>query len=138
MSSTQIPISGLPSEYIPLDVSLTLPAHGFVRTPLLVTYNFYNRSQHLIQLELNMEASEAFMSAGYKQLPISILPQATKVVEYNFYPLVSGSVMLPKLSLGLTTDCVPSPLLQEQLNSLIERKIPTHLFIMVSVGNFYI
>lgn len=130
-ASTQIALPGLPAEYVPLDVTLPLPAHGFVRTPLLVTYSFYNRSQHLLQLELTMGASEAFMFAGYKQLPVSVPPRSSKTVEYNLYPLIAGSVMLPKLTLGFA-DGEPSAEMQEQLNCLVERKIPTHLFIMVS------
>ncbi|KAF5306179.1 hypothetical protein FQR65_LT07455 [Abscondita terminalis] len=126
---TQITITGLVVDWIPLDLDLPLPAFGLVRTPLLVTYHFYNRSQQLIQLEMNMEASEAFMFAGYKQLQISILPESSKSLQYNLYPLVAGSVMLPKLSLTLCGDDEVS-LDQKQINSLLERALPTHLFIM--------
>lgn len=61
-------ITGLCVDSIPLTIELPLPAYGLVRTPLLVNYKFSNRSENLLQLELNMEASEAFMFAGYKQV----------------------------------------------------------------------
>lgn len=59
---------GLPCDYIPLGIQLSLPAYGLVRTPLLVSYHFQNRSSHLMQLDLSMDASETFMFAGYKQV----------------------------------------------------------------------
>ncbi|KAK5645307.1 hypothetical protein RI129_006607 [Pyrocoelia pectoralis] len=128
---TQIKIAGLSVDWIPLNLELPLPAYGLVRTPLLVNYKFYNRSRHLLQLEMNMEASEAFMYAGYKQLQLSILPESTKTLQYNLYPLVAGNVMLPKLSLTVNGEGLGDAMLtQEQLNSLIERALPTHVFIM--------
>lgn len=69
MSTTsQLTIVGHFCDWIPLDLKLVVPAHGFVRTPLLVSYNLYNRSHHLLQLDVVMEGSEAFMYAGYKQV----------------------------------------------------------------------
>lgn len=128
---SQMIITGLSVDWLPLDVQLPLPAFGLVRTPQLVSYKFYNRSQQLIQLEMNMEASEAFMFAGYKQLQLSILPESTKILQYNLYPLVSGCVKLPKLTLTVPEGSTEGPALrQEQLNSLIERALPRHFFIM--------
>uniref|UniRef100_A0A1Y1MLA7 Trafficking protein particle complex subunit 11 n=1 Tax=Photinus pyralis TaxID=7054 RepID=A0A1Y1MLA7_PHOPY len=128
---TQIKIKGLSIEWIPLNLELPLPAYGLVRTPLLVNYKFYNRSQHLLQLDMNMEASEAFMYAGYKQLQLSILPSSTKTLQYNLYPLVAGNVMLPKLSLTVSGEGMEGlTLTQEQLDNLIDRSLPTHVFIM--------
>ncbi|KAF5298216.1 hypothetical protein FQA39_LY02640 [Lamprigera yunnana] len=130
-TTTCIPINGLTADWIPIDLELPLPAYGLVRTPLLVSYRFFNRSHHLIQLEMNMEASEAFMFAGYKQSQITILPGTTKMLQYNLYPLVAGSVLLPKLSLSICGENDEnSALKQDELDSLVERSLPTHLFIM--------
>lgn len=63
-----MPISGLLVDWVPLDLKINLPAFGLVRTPLLTTYEFHNRSTQLIQLDVSIEASEAFMFAGYKQV----------------------------------------------------------------------
>lgn len=79
-----------------------------------------------------MEASDGFMYAGYKQFQISILPDNTKELEYNLYPLIAGSVALPKLVLTVPEDSTEGPALrQEQINDLIERSLPTHFFVMV-------
>lgn len=55
-------------QWIPLELKMIVPAHGFVRTPLLINYHLFNRSRQLIQLDIAMEGSEAFMYAGYKQV----------------------------------------------------------------------
>lgn len=67
LTTTEVSITGLPIDWIPLDLKLNLPAYGLVRTPLLITYHLHNRSTQLIQLDVSMEASDAFMFAGYKQ-----------------------------------------------------------------------
>lgn len=69
---TQMAVKGLPCEYIPLGLKTTLPPHGLVRTPMVLSYHLVNRSQELINLEVSMEGSEAFMFSGYKQVMISI------------------------------------------------------------------
>ncbi|XP_018566802.2 trafficking protein particle complex subunit 11-like, partial [Anoplophora glabripennis] len=66
-TTTQITICGLPCLWNPLGLKTISPAHGFVRTPMILYYHLQNRSQQLIQLEVSMEGSEAFMFAGYKQ-----------------------------------------------------------------------
>lgn len=64
---------------------------------------------------------------------ISILPHKKQIVKYNLYPLLAGSVALPKFNLNLPVNGLISPLLrQDDLNALIQRSLPTHLFIMVS------
>lgn len=67
-NSTQVPIKGLPVDDVPLRIEAILPAHGYVRTPMPVSFELHNRSLHLLQLDMTMEASEAFMFAGYKQV----------------------------------------------------------------------
>lgn len=68
LNTIKFPLKGLPVEEIPLYVDTVLPAYGFVRTPMPLTFQLFNRSQHLIQLDLSMDSSEAFMFAGYKQV----------------------------------------------------------------------
>lgn len=119
-------------DWIPLEISLSLPTYGFVRTPIVVKYYLYNRSQELIQLEVNMEASEGFMYAGYKQFQTFILPESTKELKYNLFPLIAGSVALPKLNITVPESNMEGSFLkQEQINQLIERSLPTHFFVMV-------
>nr|XP_022918044.1 trafficking protein particle complex subunit 11 [Onthophagus taurus] len=133
-TTTEITLSGLPIEWMPLDMKLTLPEHGLVRTPLLVLYHFINKSHQLIQLDLSMEGNDVFMYAGYKQAPIHILPNSEKIIEYNLYPLTAGSVGLPRLLLNIPENSTEGPALrQEQLNLLIERRLPKYLFVMPQV-----
>lgn len=72
-SFSKFPIVGLPVDWVPLNLRVSLPAHGLVRTPLIIKYHIHNKSHQLIQLDVVMDKSEAFMYAGYKQVSISIL-----------------------------------------------------------------
>lgn len=47
---------------------MNLPAHGWVRKPMELEYNLFNYSNNLLQLDLLMESSDAFMFAGQKQV----------------------------------------------------------------------
>lgn len=69
---SEIVVAGLSVGWSPLAIDLPLTEYGLVRTPLLITYKFSNRSQQLIQLEMNMEGSDAFMFAGYRQVVTAI------------------------------------------------------------------
>ncbi|CAG9819021.1 unnamed protein product [Phaedon cochleariae] len=133
-TSTNLHITGLSCDWIPLGIKLRVPAHGFVRTPMILSYLIENRSTDLIQLEVSMEASEAFMFAGYKQFVISILPKSVRTLQYNLNPLIAGNVAYPKLSLKLpenaVEDKVPSIIDQEELNLLIQRSLSTHIYVM--------
>ncbi|KAK9736185.1 Gryzun, putative Golgi trafficking [Popillia japonica] len=131
LAKTEVPLQGLIVDWIPLHIKISLPEHGFVRTPLLVQYHFLNKSHQLIQLDLNMEGSEAFMFAGYKQFQIHILPGSERIVEYNLYPLIPGSVSLPKLLLSIPDSSTEGPALrQDHLVSLLERALPKYLYVM--------
>lgn len=68
LNTIKFPLKGLSVDEVPLFIDTVLPAYGFVRTPMSVTFQLYNRTQHLIQLDLTMDISEAFMFAGYKQV----------------------------------------------------------------------
>lgn len=67
---TTVPITGLTVDWIPLNLRVVLPAHGLVRTPVLIKYHVHNKSHQLIQLDVMMETAEAFMFAGYRQVCI--------------------------------------------------------------------
>lgn len=62
-----------------------------------------------------------------------MLPYSTKILQYNLYPLLAGSVALPRLSLSIPENSTEGPALrQDQLNQLIERTIPYNMYVMVS------
>ncbi len=43
------------------------------RTKFPVTYNIYNRTPYTQEIEINMEASEAFMFSGHKQVCMQVM-----------------------------------------------------------------
>lgn len=61
-------MQGLPCESIPIGLKMTVPPHGFVRTPMVLSYHLINKCQELLNLDVVMEGSEAFMFSGYKQV----------------------------------------------------------------------
>ena len=52
----------------PIYLELDTPAHGWVRTPLTITYTIHNRSTSVQDMELIIDSSDAFMYAGNKQV----------------------------------------------------------------------
>lgn len=67
-TSSSVTLAPLWVEDAVIGLEAKLPAHGWVRTPLLVTYFIRNHSDYMITLRLTMEASDAFMFAGQKQV----------------------------------------------------------------------
>ncbi|VEN53813.1 unnamed protein product [Callosobruchus maculatus] len=134
-TTTEVAIQGLPCYFMPIGLKLAAPAHGFVRTPMLLKYHLENRSRHLIQLDVVMQATEAFMFSGYKQFVVSILPNSTRTLQYNLYPLIAGSVALPELVISpeSNTDNEVQGINKDQLNALIHRSLPTHIYVMPQV-----
>jgi len=47
---------------------MKLPAHGWLHTPMSVVYFLHNNSESLLTLDVSMEANEAFMMAGHKDV----------------------------------------------------------------------
>jgi hypothetical protein len=63
---------------------------------------------------------------------VSVLPESEKTIQYNLYPLIAGSVALPKLVLTIPENTGEIPgLRQDELKSLVDRSLPTHLYVMV-------
>lgn len=100
-ASTQVTLSGYHCEWIPLDLKLIAPAHGFVGTPMVVTYELKNRSSQLVQLDVGIEGSEAFMFAGYKQ----VKSEMQFFIWIAFGLFVVWSIYSPEI---VTTDRVQS------------------------------
>lgn len=115
----------------PLHLEMSIPAHGWVRTPLPIAYILHNKTQTLLSISLNMEPSDAFMFAGHKQVQMQVLPESHRRLEYNLYPLLSGLVALPKLKLTVSPDIVT----QQQITEFIDRVLPSHVYIMPQAKN---
>lgn len=67
-TSSSVTLAPLWVEDAVIGLEAKLPAHGWVRTPLLVSYFLKNHSDYMITLRMTMEASDAFMFAGQKQV----------------------------------------------------------------------
>ncbi|CAB3373976.1 Hypothetical predicted protein [Cloeon dipterum] len=112
----------------PLLVEMELPAHGWVGSPMAASVNICNRTSQLLEVELNLQASDAFMFAGQKQLKLRLVPETVHTLCYNLYPLLSGLVALPQLKLSPADSS--SELRANQLAELLERSLPTHIYVM--------
>jgi len=53
----------------------------------------------LQEFSLTMEPSDSFMFSGPKQLRFKLFPLSSYELAYLFYPLIAGSVPLPRLKL---------------------------------------
>nr|XP_034182161.1 trafficking protein particle complex subunit 11 isoform X1 [Osmia lignaria]XP_034182162.1 trafficking protein particle complex subunit 11 isoform X1 [Osmia lignaria]XP_034182163.1 trafficking protein particle complex subunit 11 isoform X1 [Osmia lignaria]XP_034182165.1 trafficking protein particle complex subunit 11 isoform X1 [Osmia lignaria]XP_034182166.1 trafficking protein particle complex subunit 11 isoform X1 [Osmia lignaria] len=133
-TSSSVTLAPLWVEDAVIGVEAKLPAHGWVRTPLLVSYFIKNHSDCMITLRLTMEASAAFMFAGQKQIDIYILPQNERKVEWILRPLVAGFVQLPTLSLAIPAD-EEYKLNKVRLSEVVERSIPSHVYIFPTSQN---
>ncbi|WAR03659.1 TPC11-like protein [Mya arenaria] len=97
-------------EHVPLSIDLQLPAFGKMKCLLPICYMITNRTGFPQEIEVNMEASEAFMFSGNKQL------------TYNLFPLVAGHVSLPKLHLNMTRYA-------GTMDPIVQKMLPSHIFI---------
>ncbi|XP_058808677.1 trafficking protein particle complex subunit 11 [Phymastichus coffea] len=129
LTSSSVTLSPLYVEDAVVGLETKLPPHGWVCTPLCISYYIKNHSDYLISLKLSMEASEAFMFAGHKQIDICVLPESVKKIEWILRPLISGSVALPSLTLSIPAD-EEYKLNKTRLQEVIERSIPSHIYIM--------
>ncbi|XP_043524770.1 trafficking protein particle complex subunit 11 isoform X1 [Frieseomelitta varia] len=128
-TSSSVTLAPLSVEDAVIGLEAKLPAHGWVRTPLLISYFIKNHSDNIITLRLTMKASDAFMFAGQKQIDIYILPKNERKVEWILRPLVAGFVQLPSLSLTVPAD-EEHKLNKARLSEIVERSIPSHIYIL--------
>lgn len=71
------------------------------------------------------------------QMQLRILPESVHKMDYNLYPLLSGLVALPRLKLTVS-DRSDVPIRQPQLTELLDRSLPSHVFVMVSMSGFIV
>uniref|UniRef100_A0A1B6BYJ1 Trafficking protein particle complex subunit 11 n=1 Tax=Clastoptera arizonana TaxID=38151 RepID=A0A1B6BYJ1_9HEMI len=126
VSVMHIPLATVRINSCPLHLELSMPAHGWVRTPLHVAYILHNNTLGLLNVSLNIDPSDAFMFAGHKQIQFRVLPESFQKLEYNLYPLLSGLVALPQIKIAVT----PETITQQQISELIDRVVPSHVYIM--------
>ncbi|XP_048507686.1 trafficking protein particle complex subunit 11 isoform X2 [Athalia rosae] len=129
VTSTSIRLSPLWVEETAIGLEAKLPPHGWVRTPLSVSYYLHNYCDYIITLQLTMEASDAFMFAGRKQVNVCVLPKEKRKIEWVLRPLVAGLVALPTLTLAVPSED-DNKLNRTRLGEVLERSLPSHVYVM--------
>ncbi|XP_025086483.1 trafficking protein particle complex subunit 11-like isoform X1 [Pomacea canaliculata] len=122
-STFSLPVVNI--EHIPIAVHLQLPAFGRVKTLLPLTYTIRNRTPYVQELEVNMESTDNFMFSGNKQTRFRVLPSEEHQLLYNFFPLVAGQVVLPRLHVNMLR--YPGT-----MDDLVHSMLPSHIFIRPS------
>ena len=112
-----------------LYVEAQLPAYAIARVPFGVVFKLINRTDIMLEFNLSMESSEAFMLSGNKQQHFKIPPgKVSHDIHYVFYPLLAGeSVPLPKPKLSSMRPALP----HDDVSATLDRLLPTSI-----LGNF--
>ncbi|BFZ15043.1 hypothetical protein BsWGS_18082 [Bradybaena similaris] len=120
--TTKFPLPVANIEHIPITVHVSVPAFGRVKTLLPLCYTVKNRTPYVQEIQISMESTDNFMFSGNKQTQFHILPSQEYKLYYNFFPLVAGQVLLPRLHL----DMIRYP---GTIDEIIGKMLPTHIFI---------
>jgi len=114
-----------------LSLRCMLPPFGIIRTPAELIYELKNKTDLLQEYSLTMDASEAFMFSGPKQVRTKVFPRETSKVRFLLYPLITGTLTLPKLRiLPLTAGGVASLDKCGTVEEIIARSLPFHLVVL--------
>ena len=65
---TTLPLPEVSIQPLPLVIETDIPAFGVVRSPLLITFTISNQTGIVQTIEASVQASEAFMFSGHKQV----------------------------------------------------------------------
>ncbi|XP_023290786.1 trafficking protein particle complex subunit 11 isoform X2 [Orussus abietinus] len=128
-TSSSVTLSPLKVEDVGVGLEVQLPAHGWVCTPLYVSYFIRNHTNYLITLRSLMIASDAFMFSGHKHVDVYLLPHEEHKIEWILRPLVPGFVALPTLSLTVAADD-EHKINGSRLAEVLERSQRSHVYIM--------
>ena len=108
-----------------------LPAFGVLRTPANFVFEIINKTDCVQEYTLTMDPSDSFMFSGPKQLRLKIFPHDFVKVEYMLYPLLSGSLVLPKLKiLPLTSGGVASLDKCGVVEEIVSRTLPIEFLVL--------
>ena len=99
-----------------------LPAYAVARVPFGVVFKFTNRTDLVLEFNLSMESSDAFMLSGNKQQHLRIPPESTYDLHYVLYPLVAGeAVSLPTPKLSSLRPALP----HDDVGATLQRLLPS-------------
>ncbi len=101
-----------------------IPAFAVARVPFGVVFSFTNRTEVVLEFNMMMESSEAFMLSGNKQQHFKIPPKDTFDLHYVFYPLLAGeAVPLPKPKLTSLRPALP----HDDVGAALQRLLPSSI-----------
>lgn len=114
-----------------LSLRCDLPPFGVLRTPAGAVYVLENKTSLVQEYSLTMEPSDSFMFSGPKQLRIKVFPLDQCRIQYLFYPLLTGNLVLPKLRiLPLASGGVASLDKCGIVEEIIARSLPLQFFVL--------
>jgi len=108
-----------------------LPPFGVLRTPAAVNFELANSTDEVQDYALTMDPSDSFMFSGPKNLRLRVFPRDTCRVRYTLYPLLAGSLALPRLKiLPLTSGGVVSLDRCGAIEEIVARTLPDHMLVL--------
>ncbi|XP_014240549.1 trafficking protein particle complex subunit 11 [Cimex lectularius] len=110
---------------IPISVVVDAPATGIIKSQYVVKYFITNHSSKLHIVEIYVEPSNEFTFAGINKMRLFLLPESTKELEYQMYPLCCGTASLPYLKISAVKDSIVP-----NLEKVVLRALPANIFIM--------
>lgn len=76
---------------------------GYEYIPLPIVYEIRNRTDSIIQVNMNIRPADGFIFTGPKQKLVRILAQGVYSFQLICIPLYSGSLLSPQLQVELTS-----------------------------------
>jgi len=114
-----------------MSLECVLPPFGVLRTPSSINFELTNKTNEVQEYALTMEPSDAFMFSGPKHLRLKVFPRDTCRVHYMLYPLLVGSLILPKLKiLPITSGGVASLDKCGAIEEIMARTLPDHFLVL--------
>ena len=99
-----------------------LPAFATARIPFGLEYVLKNKTDVMLEFNLAMEPSEAFMLSGNKQQHFKIPPGASYKLNFVLYPLLAGeAVALPVPKLSSLRPVLP----HDDVGATLQRLLPS-------------
>ncbi|CAD5123244.1 DgyrCDS11600 [Dimorphilus gyrociliatus] len=85
----------------PILIDMKTEDLGYEYVPLPITYEIQNRTESIIQVNMNIRPSEGFIFTGPKQKLVRILARGAFSFQLICIPLYSGNLLSPQLQVEL-------------------------------------
>ncbi|KAJ6241800.1 trafficking protein particle complex subunit 11 [Anaeramoeba flamelloides] len=105
-----------------LTVDIDFPSQGRVGEQMVCKYLIHNHSDRFQKIMVHVSHSEEFLFSGFVDTTFQILPRATRKLNYNLIPIITGTLSLPSVKIFDTNSNY----------ELTETKKKFHIFILPS------